>query len=222
MVGVARRGECLVFTRTYRHRAFYIAVLAGLGVGVATLFITPGQAVLWGSNVFFAVYLAMSLTFFPRASADFLDQHADEEDAPPWIIFVATIAVIGTALVSLFQLVASKDPGGLQLVATGASVPLGWLTVHAIAAHHYAFQYYAASGGDDGQGESGGLQFPFERRPDGISFLYFSYVIGMTAQVADVNVTSNEMQRLVLMHGIFSFFFNTVIVAATVNVVVSL
>ena len=40
----------------------------------------------------------------------------------------------------------------------------------------------------------------------------------MTAQVADVHVTSNEMQRMVLMHGIFSFFFNTVIVAATVNV----
>jgi uncharacterized membrane protein len=212
-----------VFWQSYRHRAFYIAVLAGLGVGVATLFVTPGQAVLWGSNVFFAVYLAMSLTFFPRASADFLDQHADEEDVPAWIIFVATIAVIGTALVSLFQLVASKDPGGLQLAATGASVPLGWLTVHAIAAHHYAFEYYAASrAGEDQAGGSGGLQFPFEHRPDGISFLYFSYVIGMTAQVADVNVTSNEMQRLVLMHGIFSFFFNTVIVAATVNVVVSL
>ncbi|HTM76017.1 MAG TPA: DUF1345 domain-containing protein, partial [Devosia sp.] len=33
---------------------------------------------------------------------------------------------------------------------------------------------------------------------------------------------SREMQRLVLLHGIFSFFFNTVIVAAMVNIVVSL
>jgi uncharacterized membrane protein len=217
-----------VFRRFFRHRTFYIAVLAGLGVALITLLVTPGQAVLWGSNAFFAVYLAMSLTFFPRASAEFLDEHADEEDLPAWIIFLATIAVIVAAVVSLFQLVASKDPGGVQLVATGASVPLGWLTVHAMAAHHYAYEYHAGpKGGRDRAGKekagvSEGLQFPFERRPDGISFLYFSYVIGMTAQVADVNVTSREMQRLVLMHGIFSFFFNTVIVAATVNVVVSL
>jgi uncharacterized membrane protein len=44
----------------------------------------------------------------------------------------------------------------------------------------------------------------------------------MTAQVADVAVTSAAMRRLVTMHGVFAFFFNTVIVAATVNVVVAI
>lgn len=181
---------------------------------------------LWGTIVFFAVYLVFSLGFFPRASADFLDKHADQEDAPAWILFLATIAVIVSALVSLFQLVGSKDVNGLELVATAAAVPLGWLTVHAMAAHHYAYEYYSAPVGHartkTTMTDRGGLQFPMIDRPDGMSFLYFSYVIGMTAQVADVNVTTRRMQRLVLMHGIFSFFFNTVIVAATVNVVVSL
>ncbi|KKB77389.1 hypothetical protein VW29_18165 [Devosia limi DSM 17137] len=195
-------------------------------VGLASLLVAPGQAVLWGSIAFFAVYMGMSLWFFPRASSAFLDKHADLEDAPAWIIFLATIGLIVMAVVSLFQLVASHDPNSLQLIATGAAVPLGWLTVHAMAAHHYAYVYYAQPRGDarskTGRDDSAGLQFPSGDRPDGIAFLYFSYVIGMTAQVADVNVTSREMQHLVLMHGIFSFFFNTVIVAATVNVVVSL
>ncbi|MET3925040.1 DUF1345 domain-containing protein [Devosia sp. 2618] len=212
--------------KSLRHRSFYIAVIAGLAVTLVSLLITPAQAVLWGSIVFFAIYLMFSLVFFPRASAAFLDKHADQEDAPAWIIFLATIAVIVSAVVSLFQLVATKDADSLQLVAAAAAVPLGWLTVHALAAHHYAFVYYSAPGetarGKAAKGDRGGLQFPMEDKPDGMSFLYFSYVIGMTAQVADVNVTSREMQRLVLMHGIFSFFFNTVIVAATVNVVVSL
>ncbi|HTN62878.1 MAG TPA: DUF1345 domain-containing protein, partial [Devosia sp.] len=88
-------------------------------------------------------------------------------------------------------------------------------------------EYYAAPkaspGGKKGKAAVvGGLDFPSGDEPGGLSFLYFSYVIGMTAQVADVSITSREMQRLVLLHGIFSFFFNTVIVAAMVNIVVSL
>ena len=58
--------------------------------------------------------------------------------------------------------------------------------------------------------------------PDALSFLYFSFVVAMTAQVSDVTVTSNAMRRLVLLHGIVSFFFNTVIIAVAVNIVVSL
>lgn len=209
-----------------RHKSFYIALAAGLVVGTACLLVTPGQAVLGGSISFFAVYLAMSLRFFPQATADFLDKHAAQEDAPAGIIFLATIAVIVTALVLLFQLVASNHADGMMLAATAIAVPLGWLTVHAMAAHHYAYLYYSpprAGGGDEGvKKDRGGLQFPGPDRPDGIAFLYFSFVVGMTAQVADVTVTSREMQVTVLMHGIFSFIFNTVIVAATVNVVVSL
>ena len=67
-----------------------------------------------------------------------------------------------------------------------------------------------------------GLDFPGGERPGGFDFLYFSYVLGMTAQVADVPVTSSAMRRRVTIHGVFSFFFNTIIVAATVNVVVAI
>jgi uncharacterized membrane protein len=44
----------------------------------------------------------------------------------------------------------------------------------------------------------------------------------MTCQVSDVQVTSCEMRRLVLLHGILSFGFNTVILALTINTVSSL
>ena len=55
------------------------------------------------------------------------------------------------------------------------------------------------------------------RFPDDRDFAYFSFVIGMTCQVSDVDVTSREMRRLVLLHGILSFGFNTVILALTIN-----
>jgi uncharacterized membrane protein len=214
--------------RFRRHRSFFIGLVAGLVVLVGTLFVLPGYAVVWGANAFFIVYLVSSMLVFPGASAGFLKSHAYEEDAPVWIIFVVTAAVIAAAVVSLFQLLSANDQGdALRLIVTAVSVPLGWFTIHSLAAHHYAYEFYAVPqegprGKSGKPARTGGLEFPSGDTPDGISFLYFSYVIGMTAQVADVNITSHQMQRIVLLHGIFSFFFNAVIVAAMVNIVVSL
>jgi uncharacterized membrane protein len=43
----------------------------------------------------------------------------------------------------------------------------------------------------------------------------------MTCQVSDVQITSRSMRRLASVHGVLSFFFNTVILALTVNILVS-
>ena len=47
----------------------------------------------------------------------------------------------------------------------------------------------------------GGLEFPGGREPDYMDFAYFSFVIGMTFQVSDVQITSREFSKLVLLHG---------------------
>ena len=62
-----------------------------------------------------------------------------------------------------------------------------------------------------------GLDFPGEKHPNYIDFAYFSFVIGMTFQVSDVQVTQRRLRRLVLLHGVISFAFNTVILALTIN-----
>ena len=64
--------------------------------------------------------------------------------------------------------------------------------------------------------------FPGQNPPDYSDFAYFSFVIGMTCQVSDVQVTSGELRNLALLHGILSFAFNTVILALTVNIVAGL
>ena len=119
------------------------------------------------------------------------------------------------------------EPDRIHMVLGIASVVLGWLCVHTMLAFHYAYEYYGTDtsspkGPDGHRHHVGGLDFPGKEAPDALSFLYFSFVIGMTAQVSDVEVTSNSMRKLVLVHGILAFFFNTVILAAAVNVVVAL
>jgi len=48
-------------------------------------------------------------------------------------------------------------------------------------------------------------------------FVYFSFVIGTTAQVSDVQVLTSRLRRLILVHSVVSFFFNTVLLALAIN-----
>ncbi len=70
-------------------------------------------------------------------------------------------------------------------------------------------------------GWSGGLEFPSENQPDYWDFMYFSYVVGMTCQVSDVQITGRYLRRLALIHGVVAFFFNTIILALTINILAS-
>jgi len=53
-------------------------------------------------------------------------------------------------------------------------------------------------------------------------FRLFSFVVGMTCQVSDVQIISRKMRRLTLLHSVRSFGFNTVILALLINTVSSL
>jgi len=205
-----------------RHAAFYWGVGVGVVVFAVCLLLSPKYAVPVAANAMFVTYLLLVRIEFPCLTAEFLQQRPDDADSPVAAIFLATILVAAVAMLFLFLALnggqGRADP--VEISVSVVSVLLGWFTVHTMAALHYAHEYYRDDPDEAGK-VLGGLAFPGHEPPDGAAFLYFSYVLGMTAQVADVAVTSRAMRRLVTLHGVVSFFFNTVIVAATVNVVVT-
>lgn len=202
--------------------------LIGAGVGalalVICLFVLPAYAVAIGANAMFACYLGITAWEFHCFTPAFLRKKSADTDTPVIAIFGVTLIVVVVAVLFLF--LAVNEDGRLNPLAIGSSavsVVLGWFTIHTMAAFHYAYEYYEVPEASGKRGTIvGGLQFPDSTEPDGAAFLYFSYVVAMTAQVSDVVVVSNHMRKLVTLHGVFSFFFNTVILAATVNVVVTL
>ncbi|MBK3745972.1 DUF1345 domain-containing protein, partial [Paraburkholderia aspalathi] len=133
---------------------------------------------------------------------------------------------------ALFMLINQQQtPHWVDLAITIAAVPLGWATIHMMVALHYAHIYWQPLTTEVAQSETplasgkeprGGLKFPGTPQPCGSDFVYFSYVIGMTAQTSDTNITTSAMRRVNAVHAIVSFFFNTVLVAAAVNIVVAL
>ena len=207
-----------------RHWAFYVGLAFGI-VGVFVgLWLYPPYAFPVGVNTLFLVYLVLISRKFRHLTPEVLRKHADESDTPTWIILGVVVAVVAVSVIELFAALNGRGRPALEEIAVGlVSVILGWFTVHTMAALHYAFEYYQSDteAAADGPPHLGGLRFPDEARPDGLAFLYFSYAIGTSTAVSDVSVTSNPMRKLVMLHSVFSFFFNTLIVAAMVNVTVA-
>lgn len=163
------------------------------------------------------------LVFHPRE----VRKIANLEDVNRTLIFILVIgASLASLIAILFLLKSSKETS--QAAITGhvmlsmGSVIVSWWLVHTIFTMHYAHLYYTTHPGDDKHKPIGGLQFPGHEDPDYLDFVYFSFVLGTTFQVSDVEISSRRIRRLALVHGLIAFAFNTAILALSINVVSSL
>lgn len=205
-----------------RHMSFYLGAAGGVAAFIIAYALKSPLAPVVGANCFFLIYLGLALYALPQLTAAHLKKHAASADEPVWIIFSVTFAAVIVAVASLFILINQKpEPDGFALAMTLAAVPLGWATIHMMAALHYAHVFWQPDKSSKA-GHKGGFLFPETDAPCGWDFAYYSYVIGMTAQTSDTNLSTTYMRRTTLLHSVVSFFFNTVLVAAAVNVAVAL
>lgn len=207
----------------HRHGPFYAALAASLIAVLVVAALSPRLLIEAGAVVFFLTYLTLIGLRLPQMTADYLKERAEEADAPAPVIMLVTLAAVMVVVVSLFlALNSERGRNALELVLAFASVLGGWLTIHTMAAIHYAHLYWRPDTTTEAPDNRGGLEFPGSPDPVGYDFLYFSFVIGMTAQTSDTAITSTSMRKINLLHSIVSYFFNTVLVAAAVNGAVSL
>jgi uncharacterized membrane protein len=205
----------------HHHLRVYIALIVGLvGYVAGVAFAVPVPLALAG-DISFAVFLVLSWRLVFLLGSDDLDRRADVADEGVAIVMMIAVAAIALICFDIFSALNHKprlDVAWLILALSAAA--LGWLTFHTIFAFHYANLYYARLGSPPETGEPP-LKFPGTPRPGTWDFVYFSFVLGMTAQVADVLVTATDLRRTVLAHSMLSFFFNTVLIAMAVNVAVA-
>ena len=193
------------------------AMLAGLIVRTHALW-TAALAVYdaFAFVVLGLICLTIALTPYARIRAV-----AQRQDVGRTVAFVFVVIAACAALFAVAFLIRHAKPEPhltAHLLLALITVVLSWLLMHAVFGLRYAHTFYGDSD-TDAKKHAGGLDFPGKAPPDYRDFAYFSYVIGMTCQVSDVAVTSREMRRLVLLQGILSFAFNTVILALTINTV---
>jgi uncharacterized membrane protein len=145
------------------------------------------------------------------------------EDSSRFMIFLFVLAASMVSLVAILLLLkstkgASDDKVAGYIILAMTAVVVSWWMVHTVFTMRYAHLYYDNS--KDKKGPIGGLEFPGDdKTPDYLDFVYFSFVVGMTFQVSDVEISSKNIRRLAWAHGLISFAFNTAIVALSINVI---
>jgi uncharacterized membrane protein len=186
---------------------------------------TTRAIVAWDIGV--VVYLVLSGFLFTTERMDHMAEDAAAQEEGEWTIFWLTLAVVTFSFVAIVSEFAdiSKDMPPHQrsqhVILVAVTLFVSWLMTHTTFAFRYAHEFYEVDD-DSTAGICGGLEFPGEKQPDYLDFLYFSLVLGMTFQVSDVQITARKFRRMAIAHGLMSFMFNTIILALTVNIAASL
>ena len=193
-----------------------------LGIAIVAFVLLPSALrlvtrLLISWDIFTAIYLVLVAVMMLRSEHHDIRRKAVMQDDGRFVILMVTaLGAFASIAAIVFELGASKrDAPALTLALL--TVSLSWAAVHATFALHYAHDYYRGA-------KPGGLQFPSgdtDEHADYWDFVYFSFIIGMTAQVSDVGITDKIIRRTATVHGIISFVYNTALVALMVNIAAS-
>ena len=213
-----------------RHARAQIRFLISLCVGLAVGLLAPIEDVipriLAGWNAGGWLYLLLIGIKMARAEVEGIKREAGiERESRIAVLFIVSFGSVFALLALFAQLMALKSEHGfdrdISIAVSVLTILLSWLLIHTVFALFYAHEFHSEGKGG-ARGAGGGLEFPDDATPDYLDFLYFSFVVGTTAQTSDVAVCSRAMRRVVMLHGILSFFLNTAVITLAVNLAAQL
>jgi uncharacterized membrane protein len=182
-----------------------------------------GTRYLMAWNVCAFTYLALAVHMMRTSDADHITRRAINQHEGRFLVLAVVITGAVSVLVAITsQLGPIKDASDLvkvwHVALTVVTVLSTWLFIHTLFAMHYAHDFYIARANQQPEP----LQFPGEDQPDYGDFMYAACIIGTSGQTADVSFASRAVRRVCLLHCTFSFFFNTTILALTINIAAGL
>lgn len=169
-------------------------------------------------------YLVLSWIVLLKRPIPEIRKKAVSDDGSVTFVFIMVLLSSFASMVMVLLLMISKQHAADDWLAIPVSIGgmlSSWAMVHTMYSFHYAHRYYD-NDETDASRPSGGLEFPGDDKPDYVDFAYFSFVIGCTFQVSDVEISSKAIRRIALVHGLLSFLLNTFVIALTINFVASL
>jgi uncharacterized membrane protein len=193
-----------------------------IAVGIVAFFLLPGSLrlvtrLLISWDIFVALYLVLVCTLVFGSGLAHIRRNAVLQDDGRFLILLVTALGAFASIAAIIFGLDAQHRSSPELALATVTIALSWAAVHTTFALHYAHEFYRGP-------KPGGLQFPSgdqHEDADYWDFVYFSFVIGMTAQVSDVGITDKTIRRTATVHGIISFIFNTALVALMVNIAAS-
>ncbi|MER7930547.1 DUF1345 domain-containing protein [Streptomyces sp. NPDC096057] len=129
-------------------------------------------------------------------------------------LFTVLTAIIGITAGVL--IVINKGNGDVEVLSKVVGVPavvLAWVILQFGYAERYAQEYYRALPDEEI------LVFPNDARPNFVDFAYFSFTLGTTFSVSDVETRTSRIRSRILSHSILSFIYNTATLGIAVGVI---
>ena len=222
----SRRLTAVSVWRSVRLRPrLYLGALAGLCM-MLVLPSSMSSVVRWtiAWNVSALVYLVTSFRLMFIAQVQDIRKRAARQDDGRIAILVLILLAIFASFGAIGGLIneAKSAKEWLKIAymsLAAATIFVSWTVMQIAFTLHYAHEYYQPE--ESGQAAAG-LKFPEDDHPDFWDFFYFATSIGATSQTSDVSIKSKPMRRFVTLHAIVSFFFNTTVLALTINLAASL
>jgi uncharacterized membrane protein len=182
-----------------------------------------GTRYLMAWNVCAFTYLGFAVHMMRTSDADHITRRALKQHEGRFMVLAMVMTGAVSVLVAITsQLLSIKDVSYIvkvwHVALTVITVLSTWLFTHTLFAMHYAHDFYMARANQ----QPTPLQFPGEDQPDYGDFMYAACIIGTSGQTADVSFASRAVRRVCLLHCTFAFFFNTTILALTINIAAGL
>jgi len=128
------------------------------------------------------------------------------------VALVGSLVSLGAVGIVLIQTRERSQAEALLLAGIALeSVVSSWALVQVDYMLRYAARWYAEP--------VGGINFNQDEDPEYTDFAYFAVGLGMTYQVADTNVRTNEIRRIVIAQTLLAYVFGSVILASIINLV---
>ncbi len=175
----------------------------------------------WTAGV--GYYMTTLVVLMKQATAEQTRDRSQQHQVSSTVIFalVATIASVSLFAIEFLLSTAKAMPPLIQMLHVGLaalSILGTWFLTHTTFAQQYAALYYRPEATNEDRPWAGGLAFQKEDQPNYWDFLYFSFIIGATAQTSDTFILSRSIRRLVLVQALIAFAFFVGILALCVNI----
>jgi uncharacterized membrane protein len=207
-------------------------VMIGAVVAIAALLLLPSslhasvrEAIAW--CVGGTTYLVLSFTVMRGCGSDRIRTRAARQDDSGVVILVLVLLAMFSSFAAIFGLLgaakSATNEGKLFFAGlAAATIVISWLVTQVAFTLHYAHEYYAPHQISKAGESTNPLTFPSDPMPDYWDFFYFATSFGAASQTSDVMINAKSMRRLTTLHAIVSFFFNTMVLALTINLAASL
>ena len=202
-----------------------ICVIIGLGVYFSMYSTVSGYLarVMIGWDTFCICMITFSWITFSITRSNQIRSQSKKQDPKRGVVFLLIVVATIASILAVILMILVKHQGEKSSWHTPVAISgmvLSWFLIHTIYTLRYAHIFYG-NDPDNPSNHAGGLSFPGEKKPEYSDFAYFSFVLGMTFQVSDVEITSKAIRRIAMWHGMISFAYNTIIIAVTINVTMS-